>query len=136
MTHLNLGAGQNLMADTVEVMRELYRVCKKGAFIVITVPGWHHDDQINDPTHVRAITPEMMALFSKTACAKFKEMGASNTPLAVMFNVDFTLEAINYVLDPEFQHWANDPGLQKLIRTNRNVIKEVKMTLMVKKEPA
>ncbi|HJM52112.1 MAG TPA: hypothetical protein QGF63_20040 [Alphaproteobacteria bacterium] len=45
------------------IMSELYRICAPSAQVVIKVPHPRHDDFINDPTHVRPVTPEMLALF-------------------------------------------------------------------------
>jgi len=122
------------LQDTVGTMKELYRICKGGASIQINVPHWASDDQVNDPTHVRAITPEMMALFSKGTCEQYQKLGAANTPLALMHHVDFTLEKIDMALDERFQHWQNDPALDRMMALNRNIVREVRMTLRVNKE--
>lgn len=77
-------------------MRELYRVCAPGAQIHITVPHWRSDDFWSDPTHVRVITPQLLTLFSKANCAIWKEQGAANTPIAVMWDIDFKVLATSY----------------------------------------
>jgi predicted SAM-dependent methyltransferase len=41
----------------LEIIKELYRICKHNARIEINVPHPRRDDFINDPTHVRIITP-------------------------------------------------------------------------------
>ena len=59
---------EHIGADTdvfLNIMKELYRVCNADAKIQINVPHPRHDNFINDPTHVRIITPETFALFSK-----------------------------------------------------------------------
>lgn len=40
------------LPNTVRVMEELYRICKKGAKLYITVPYWNSFEAITDPTHV------------------------------------------------------------------------------------
>src|SRR5271154_2869493 len=53
------------------LMRELYRICRPGAAVTINVPHPRHDDFIDDPTHVRAVTPALLTLFSKKANQEF-----------------------------------------------------------------
>ena len=130
LEHLGVGGPYRL----IMVMQELYRVCAHGAAIEVVVPSPFHDDFVNDPTHVRPITPEMLALFSKEACAKFVEMGAANTPLALYHDVDFRLEFIEYVLDDRFRHIQPGVSLDRMMLTQRNVVREVKMLLRVVKE--
>lgn len=122
------------LLDTVGTMKELYRICQKDAVVQINVPHWAHDDQVNDPTHVRAITPEMMALFCKGTCEQLQESHAANTPLALMHNVDFILEKVDMALDERFRHWQDDPALERMMLLNRNVVREVRMTLRANKE--
>ena len=80
------------------MMKELYRVCRNGAEITVTVPHPRHDDFIGDPTHVRIITPEMLALFDRKQCDTWQRMGASNTPLAHYLHVDFAVVTSEWVL--------------------------------------
>ena len=47
------------------IIKEIYRVCKNNALIEINVPHPRHDHFINDPTHVRIVTPALLDLFSK-----------------------------------------------------------------------
>jgi hypothetical protein len=115
------------------VMQELYRVCKPGVLVQINVPHPRHDDFLNDPTHVRVITPELMGLMSKKACAYFREHGAANSPIAEQWDVDFEVEKVEQALDPRYEHWRGDVGIQKLITQNNNVLKEIRITLRVVK---
>ena len=41
----------------LEMMHELYRICKNGARIKIKVPFYSSCEQFSDPTHVRFFTP-------------------------------------------------------------------------------
>lgn len=127
---------EHMGADVVgfrHVIRELYRVCENGASVQINVPHPRHDDFLNDPTHVRVITPELLGLLNREACAFFREQKAANTPLADYWGVNFKLEKNEQALDPRFAHWQGDPGLAKLITTQNNVIQEYRMTLRVVK---
>jgi len=47
------------------MIRELYRVCAPDARVRILAPHPRHDDFINDPTHVRIITPVLLTLFDR-----------------------------------------------------------------------
>lgn len=48
------------------IIKEMCRVMIPEGHIFIVVPHPRHDDFINDPTHVRVVTPEHMRLFSKS----------------------------------------------------------------------
>lgn len=120
------------------LIQELYRVCQDGALVHIRVPHYRHDDFFSDPTHVRVITIPMMHLLSKKACAEFRKMKAANTQLADYWDVDFELVSSNLALDERFSHWINtngqpDPGLERTMLTQNNVVKEIHITLKVVK---
>lgn len=74
------------------IIKELYRVCRADALIRIAVPHPRHDNFQDDPTHVRAISPQSMTLFSKKANDQWKANGDANSPLAHQLGVDFELE--------------------------------------------
>ncbi|HEY4922650.1 MAG TPA: hypothetical protein VII40_21300 [Xanthobacteraceae bacterium] len=83
----------------LDIFKELYRVCADGAKVTIVVPHPRHDFFLNDPTHVRAITPEGLALFSQKINQKWIKDGAANTPLGVYLGIDFDIVGSKYVLD-------------------------------------
>lgn len=120
------------------IMRELYRVCASGAVIHIKVPHPRHDNFINDPTHVRAITPEMLCLFDKEWNRHWAELGAANTPLAVILDVDFFIENVSYLRDPHWQEQLaagtrTEAEFQAAARCENNVIAETAIDLVVRK---
>lgn len=127
----HLGASPDVFLG---VMSELYRVCAHQAKIELVVPSPWHDDFVNDPTHVRPITPEMLALFSKAACDRFREMGASNTPLAHQLGVDFQILHIEYVLDQWAREIPRGASLDRMMTTQRNVVKEIKIIMQPNKQ--
>ena len=49
------------------IIKEIYRVCRDGAKITIVVPHPRHDHFLQDPTHVRVVTPEGLNMFSQAA---------------------------------------------------------------------
>lgn len=83
----------------LKVMQEIYRVCKPGALVHITVPHPRSDHFINDPTHVRALTVSSLSLFSKRFVNHCKEIKAPNTPLADYLEVDLDIVQVNYVFE-------------------------------------
>lgn len=116
------------------IMQEIYRICCDGAVIKINVPHPRHDNYLNDPTHVRIITPELMGLFSKKNCLRWKEIGAANSPLALYLDVDFEIINSSVTLDPRYLS-AYEAGkisnedIKTAMNRYNNVISEYTMTL-------
>ena len=112
----------------VRVMQELYRVCRKGARVLIAVPHPRSDYFLDDPTHVRAITPGTMQLFSKSACEEWKRRGCANSPLALYAGVDFALREVTVVPEDKYK---DAPNLEELCEHYNNVASEYRMVLEV-----
>ena len=129
------------LGETTEVFssifKELYRVCQPCARIYITVPHPRHDDFIDDPTHVRIVTPGSLRLFSKTKNLQWKEDGCSNSPLGLNLDVDFEIVDVEWVLDPIWAEILKDKDQEittQAMRRYYNVVREIKMVLEVIKE--
>ncbi len=122
----------------LSIIKEMYRICKPSTEVHITVPHPWHDDFINDPTHVRPITPDNMSLFSKKLNRLWAENGAANSPLGVYLNVDFEIKHVDFALD---EPWASrvqsgelpEHELPQVARRYNNVIKQTKITLVAVK---
>jgi len=118
------------------IMQELYRICLPDAKIIINVPHPRHDDFINDPTHVRPITPEMLSLFSKANCLEWEKTRAANSRLALYYGVDFEVEHCMVVVEESWlatikaSGW-NDEQSAFAIRSYNNVVKELKIRMKV-----
>src|SRR5271165_490201 len=84
------------------LMSELYRVCCNDAVILIRVPHPRHDDFMNDPTHVRVITPQLLALFDRKKNDEWRDRKCSNTPFAHYLGVDFELTNLEVVLEEPY----------------------------------
>ena len=84
------------------IMKELWRVCVDGAHIHIEVPHPRSDEFLGDPTHVRPITADGLALFSHRNNAEYERVGAANTPLGRYLGIDF--ELVSSSLIPK-KHW-------------------------------
>jgi len=120
------------------IMRELYRVCKPRANVQINVPHPRHDNFLGDPTHVRVVTPEMLILFSKRENHRWKEVGASNTPLGLYLDVDFEVRHVENVLEERYMSLLQTKRisaeeLQVIAKERNNVVIEYRITLEVVK---
>ena len=120
------------------MMQELYRICRNSAEVTIKVPHPRHDDFINDPTHVRAITPDLLCLLSKRANDVWTANGAANTPLAMYWGVDFEVKRARFQLDPRYQDSFDRKEitlaqLNEMLRDRNNVAKEIDIVLTVVK---
>jgi hypothetical protein len=82
------------------IMQELYRICRNGAEIEITVPHPFHDNFVSDPTHVRPITPMTLALFDREQNLEWRKIGSANSPLALQCGVDFKVVEFQNRLEP------------------------------------
>ncbi|HEY8617944.1 hypothetical protein [Phenylobacterium sp.] len=120
------------------LMQELYRIAKDGCLITIRVPHPRHDHFLNDPTHVRAITPELLTLFDWEANERARALGAANTPLAFYTGVDFKLVERSSVLDEPYAGrlrtgQISRAELDELIRERNNVVAEYRLKIMARK---
>jgi hypothetical protein len=124
----------------LEIMKELYRVCEDGATIRITVPHHRHEFFFNDPTHVRAVTAEGMALFSQRLNLRWIAQGFSHSPLGLYLGIDF--EVIEVKLEPSELWFRLHPQLpvdmESLLQQStlyNNLIEEVQITIRPVKPP-
>lgn len=120
------------------IMRELYRVCADGAKIAINVPHPRHDTFLNDPTHVRPITPDMLSLFDRDLNDHWAKTGAANSPLAHYTGVNFKVESAQATLDEAYLSQLQagsitQAQLHEFATARNNVIREFRMTLRARK---
>lgn len=120
----------------LSIMQELYRVCRAGAQVHVVVPHPRHEAFLGDPTHVRAITPACLSLFSKSNCRRWDEAGNANTRLADYLNVDFTILGVYMTLDPRYRADGECPiddpmEAMKLERSQNNVVEEYRIEMEV-----
>jgi len=112
------------------LIQELYRVCAPDALVLINCPNPFHEDFINDPTHVRAITPASLSLLSKKNNAYFRESGAANTCLADMWDVNFEMVSVERVIDPRFPELVGQSAIfEKMALINLNIVKEYRIVM-------
>lgn len=120
------------------LMVEMHRVCRNGAVVQINVPHPRHDNFINDPTHVRAITPELLGLFNKPQCQAWVDGGYANSPLALYLDVDFRITQVSITPEPQYVQQLESGQLDfaaftELMRRENNVASEYRITLTVVK---
>ena len=135
MSHVLEHLGETT-ATFIGIIKELYRVCRDGALIRITVPHPRNDDFLNDPTHVRIITPEIFTLFSKQMNKEWKRIGAASSPLADYHGVDLEIVRVNQELTPEWSEQfksgkVSEHQLAGIARAQNNVIKQTQIELRV-----
>ena len=126
--------------DYFKIIQELYRICAPGARVPIAVPHPRHNDFISDPSHVRAITLEGLALFSRSVVRELKQRGCADTPLAEYLNVDFKTVNQDLVIDDYWMERFKASGLSEkdleaefdfAVRSYNNVVKEIRVVLEV-----
>jgi predicted SAM-dependent methyltransferase len=120
----------------LKIIQEMYRICAPGAIIRIAVPHPRSDEFINDPTHVRVITPAGLDLFSKAKNNAWMENGFANSPLGLYLDVDFEIESVNYSLEPAWSQKlktgdCTQEDIYRAMRSYNNVVTEIRMQIRV-----
>lgn len=120
------------------IMKELYRISAPGCVVNIHVPHPRHDHFINDPTHVRPITDQMLYLFDKELNDQWKAQGAANSPLAHYTGVDFKITSVLAVPAPRYRKMleageVDKATLSRLAEERNNVIEEIRIGLVARK---
>ena len=122
-----------------KIFQEMYRVCSNGAKIRIVVPHYRHEFFYDDPTHVRAVTPLGLELFSKKNNKLWAEKGAANSPLGLYLDIDFELKQT--VIKPSSDwfrlHPEKNTDIKLLIQESKiynNLIEQYDMNLEVIKD--
>ena len=120
------------------IFKELYRVCAKDATVTIAVPHPRSDDFLNDPTHVRAVTPQGLELFSKKRNREWAQGGYANTPLGLYLDVDFEIQRVGYTPASPWRErmergQLSREQLAEAMQMYNNVIREIEIVLAVRK---
>ena len=116
------------------IIKEIYRVCRNGAVISIVVPHPRHDHFLGDPTHVRVVIPDGLALFSQKQNREWIAKGAANTPLGIYLGVDFDITDAKLILDDIWQRkferkQVTMDALNEAAAAYNNVIKEIQIKM-------
>ena len=122
----------------IKILQEMYRVCEDDATIMVAVPSPWHWNFTSDPSHVRPVTPDGLNLFSKEHCQKCIDEGKSETPFAMIYNVDLRPHDVVWVYD---EWWRNKLNKKEVLQSQmeelhsmyRNVVTEFQIPLAVVK---
>ena len=120
------------------IIQEIYRVGCDGAIVCINVPHPRHDTFLYDPTHVRAVTPEMLVMFDTQVNEQWARANVANTPLGLYLGVDLQTVEATMVLDEPYLSQLRTGALKseeisRLARERNNVIVECRIQLRVRK---
>ena len=120
----------------INIMKELYRICCNEAKIHISVPHPRSDDYLADPTHVRPITTLGLSLFDLEINKHWGKLGAANTPLAIIHNVNFKIVKNEIVLNSKYMDLLKEKKissneLNEIIEKYNNVVKQTNYILKV-----
>ena len=118
----------------LKIIQELYRICKNGALIRISVPHPRHDHYLCDPTHVRPILAETLQMFDLEVNKLWIHQNVANTPLAKYLGVNFKIISSEYVLDSDIQERLQSGILQTneladMIRHQNNIVQQINIVL-------
>ena len=102
----------------IGVMKELWRVCKPGAPVRVHVPDPRHESFLGDPTHVRPVTLDTLALFSQ-AFNRLNPNASKITGVICGYRVeeieDPLIQKVRY-LDKLIDELAKGKALEKILR--------------------
>ncbi|MBK1665998.1 hypothetical protein CKO38_04130 [Rhodospirillum rubrum] len=126
-------------ANFLAIMSELWRICRPGAQITIFVPHPRHSSFLNDPTHIRPITPEGLLLFDRQRNRDWQASGVSNTPLALILGIDFAVIETEHFLEEPWLSQARSGAIshEALIEAEKrhnNVIVQTRILLEARKD--
>lgn len=117
----------------LNVIKELWRICANNAIIHIAVPHPRHDHFMIDPTHVRAITVEGLALFDQELNRQWLANGNANTPLGIYTGVNFKITNWSITLDEPWQTQYEAKKLSQrdldfVLKHYNNIANEIRVT--------
>jgi len=120
------------------MIKELYRICRHDARIIINVPHPRHDSFLNDPTHVRPITPGILYLFDRELNDLWMREKIANSPLAHYLDVDFHLTKLETVLTEPYATQYRDKRLSDddaaaMVQKLNNIASEYRIVMVARK---
>ncbi len=122
----------------LNVMKEIYRISKAGAKIIIRVPDPRHDDYFSDPTHQRPVIPNLFQPLDLALNENWQSRGLPGTPLAKYLKIDFAQASVTQYLDERWlSAWkagtVDDEALALAARGSNNVVQWSEIVLEAKK---
>lgn len=86
----------NTSRDFIRVIQEMYRISTDSAMWEVQVPHHRADIALDDPTHVRLITPTTFKLFDQKRALELIEAGQSESRLSLQYGVDIEVCEVQY----------------------------------------
>ena len=131
LSHVLEHLGQNFDVFN-NILKEIYRICENNALINISVPHPRHNFFLSDPTHVRPITSEGLSLYNQELNLKWKKNNAANTPLGLIHKINFKIEKVEYLIEPEIlaqfnSGKINNSKLEFYMKHHNNIIQETRI---------
>lgn len=83
-----------------QIWQEIYRVSQDGAKVLIQCPHPTSDDFLNDPTHIRAVTPVQFTLFDQEFNEECAKNNWANSPLGKYWGINFKIVGIEHQPSP------------------------------------
>ena len=112
----------------LKILGEMYRICKPNATMNISVPHPWHYEFLGDPTHCRAVTAEQFAQFDKDTYER--------NPLREGLGIEFKVTNLYYVPGSELTRNMTQEEIHKVVWTQLNAVREIRMEIMVIKQEA
>lgn len=112
----------------LEIIKEMHRVLHPNGILHIKVPHPYSYGWIQDFTHVRIITPTVLAAFSKKSNQHGLDNGWPVQPYALDYDIDFDFVKIEYHVMPEWQSQPHDMVMKAMDRYI-GVCDEIEMVL-------
>jgi hypothetical protein len=129
-------------ASYLAIWKEIWRVGKAGCVLDITVPHWNHESQHHDPTHMRAVTPIGVAMFSQERNMQSQKEGKNESALGLMLGIDISLkgEDVQFyytqkIIDAQKDGSLSHEDLKHMEEHQNNVCEYITMKAYVVKPP-
>jgi len=124
--------------EFLNIIKELYRISRNGAILEIQTPHWRSDNLLNDPTHIRAITPKTLEMFNMKHAMWLVKNQSSTSSFAFDLDIDFEICDIKYDFTELFNNRIKSENMTKedvefLFNTMNNVAESVKILIEVYK---
>jgi SAM-dependent methyltransferase len=117
----------------ISIWKEIWRVAKPGAVMEIAVPHPRHDCFLIDPTHVRPIFPETIAMFDQMRNIRDFENHGQETKLGLMSGIDLEVTEVGFDLaDPWRQGLLNGQVPQEKVQEDLHVLNNVCIQIRMK----
>ena len=127
---------EHIGENFLNLMKEIYRVCKNGAILDIKFPHFRSDVQHMDPTHKRTLTVDQFLLFSKSYNRWHIEQFNSSSGFGLKLDVDFEVIRYRNVATPKWEErfkTMTEEQIEEISQNFNNVYFETHIIMKVVK---